>query len=404
MDDQVNPPYPGIYIEETSLASRVIESVPTSITAFLGRALTGPSIADGNAPVAISSFQDYEQIFGSLSVDRPMSYAVRDFFLNGGGQAVIVRLVEKNGSDPSDDSKLSAETYIDDGVAALEKVDLFNILCVPPDSFDPQAPERDVDNSVYLALAVYCAKRRAMLILDSPTVWTEYAGKNSFENIQPSFFGIEGETQRNAAVYFPRVIEADLMRNNSPTVMPACGMVAGNYAGNDSARGVWKAPAGMNAGLSGILGLEINLTDAQNNLLNSLGINCLRSFPITGPLVWGARTLRGADVLQDDYKYISIRRLGLFLEESIDRGTRWAEFEPNDESLWSIIRDSVSTFLADLQKQGAFYSYFVRCDNSTMTQDDIERGILNIMVGFAPLEPAEFIVFQITQCAAQPKI
>ena len=401
MDDQINP-HSDIYTEEKSPPSRVIEGVPTAITAFLGRALTGPSIADGSAPVAISSFQDYEQIFGGLSAESPMSYAVRDFFLNGGSQAVIVRLVEKNGSDTNTDSKLSAETFIDDGIAALDRVDLFNLLCIPPDSFDPQAPERDLDNSVCLALAVYCVKRRAMLILDSPTIWTEYARKNSFERIEPTYFSIEGETQRNVAVYFPRVIEADLLRKSSPTVMPACGIVAGNYARNDAARGVWKAPAGMDAGISGILSLELNLTDAQNNLLNSLGINCLRSFPITGPLVWGARTLRGADTLQDDYKYISIRRLGLFLEESIDRGTRWAEFEPNDESLWSIIRASVSTFLVDLQKQGAFYSYFVRCDNTTTTPGDIEQGIVNIMVGFAPLEPAEFIVLQITQRAAQP--
>lgn len=404
MNDQVNPPDPGIYIEETSLASRVITSVSTSITAFLGRALTGPSGTDEDAPVAISSFADYEQIFGGLSAESPMSYAVRDFFLNGGKQAVIVRLVEQNASRPINDSKLSAETYIDAGIAALDKVDLFNILCIPPDSFDPQALARDMDVSVYLALAVYCVKRRAMLILDSPTIWTEYARKDSFESIQPTYFGIEGETQRNAAVYFPRVIEADPLQKNSPTVMPACGIVAGNYASNDARRGVWKAPAGMDAGISGIVGLELNLTDAQNNLLNSLGINCLRSFPITGPLVWGARTLRGADELQDDYKYVSIRRLGLFLEESIDRGTRWAAFEPNDESLWSVVRTSVSTFLADLQKQGAFYSYFVRCDNTTMTQDDIERGILNIMVGFAPLEPAEFVVIQIGQRAGQAGI
>jgi phage tail sheath protein FI len=157
----------------------------------------------------------------------------------------------------------------------------------------------------------------------------------------------------------------------------------------------------MDAGISGIIGLELYLTDTQNNLLNSRGINCLRSFPITGPLVWGARTLRGADGLEDDYKYISIRRLGLFLEESIDRGTRWTVFEPNDESLWSVVRTSVSTFLADLQKQGAFYSYFVRCDNTTTTPDDIERGILNIKVGFAPLQPAEFVVLQIAQRALQ---
>ena len=402
------PTYPGSYIEEDLTDQRTITGVPTSITAFLGRTVTGPAGTGESATVIIKSFAEYEQVFGELSLDSPVSYAVRDFFLNGGTSAVIVRLIEASASTTSTSesggARLSAKTYIDDGIAALDKVDLFNLLCIPPDSFDSQASEgdRDTDNEVYQALAVYCVKRRAMLILDSPVRWTESARRGAFSEIQPTDFGIEGETGRNAAAYFPRVIEADSLNQNRPTVMPACGAIAGVFARTDT-KGVWKAPAGTDAGISGILQLEIALTDAQNGILNPLGINCLRSFPTIGPVIWGARTLRGADVFSDDYKYVNVRRLALFIEESIDRGTQWAVFEPNDETLWGQIRLSVGNFMYNLFRQGAFpgitpdEAYFVRCDDSTITPEDIERGRINLLVGFAPLKPAEYVLIQIQQ-------
>jgi phage tail sheath protein FI len=402
------PPYPGVYIEENPASQRTITGVSTSITAFIGRTATGPSGTDEGGTI-IKSFAEYEQMFGELSLNSSASYAVRDFFLNGGTSAVIVRLVEPSASTtpPSEagEARLSAKTYIDDGIAALDKVDLFNLLCIPPDSFDPQASEsdRDTDNEVYQALAVYCVKRRAMLILDSPVRWTESARRGAFSEIQPTDFGIEGEAGRNAAVYFPRVVEADSLNRSRPMVMPACGVIAGVFARTDNSKGVWKAPAGIDAGISGILQLEIALTDAQNGILNPIGINCLRSFPTIGHVIWGARTLRGADVFNDDYKYVPVRRLALFIEESIDRGTKWAVFEPNDETLWALIRQSVADFMYNLFRQGAFQgmtpddAYFVKCDNSTTTPEDIEQGLLNILVGFAPLKPAEYVMIQIQQ-------
>jgi len=408
-----HPTYPGIYIEEIPAGQRTITGVPTSITAFMGRTVTGPLGTDEGETAIIKNFAEYEQIFGGLSLDSPVSYAVRDFFLNGGTSAVIVRLVEPSTSTTSaseaSGTRLSAKTYIDDGIAALDRVDLFNLLCIPPDSFDPQASEgdRDTDNEVYQALAVYCVKRRAMLILDSPVRWTESARRGAFSEIQPTDFGIEGETGRNAAVYFPRLIEADSLNQNRPTVMPACGAIAGVFARTDDSRGVWKAPAGMDAGISGILQLEINLIEEQTGILNPLGINCLRSLPTIGTVIWGARTLRGADVFSDDYKYVPVRRLALFIEESIDRGTKWAVFEPNDETLWEQIRRSVADFMQNLFRQGAFQgitpdeAYFVRCDDSTITPDDIEQGRINITVGFAPLKPAEYVLIQIQQMGLQ---
>jgi phage tail sheath protein FI len=166
-------------------------------------------------------------------------------------------------------------------------------------------------------------------------------------------------------------------------------------------RGVWKAPAGITAGIGGIDGLELDINDAQNGQLNPVGINCLRNFPVVGPVVWGARTLRGADVLSDDYKYIPVRRLTLYIEESLYRGTKFAVFEPNDEALWSQLRLSIGAFMDGLYRQGAFYGYTVACDRTTTTQADIDRGVVNVVVGFAPEKPAEFIVLQIQQQAGQ---
>jgi hypothetical protein len=148
------------------------------------------------------------------------------------------------------------------------------------------------------------------------------------------------------------------------------------------------------------------LTDGENGNLNPYGVNCLRTFPTIGSVVWGARTLRGADVLADEYKYVPVRRLALFLEETLFRNTQWVVFEPNDEPLWAQIRASIGAFMQDLFRQGAFQgssprdAYFVRCDGETTTQYDRDRGIVNVVVGFAPLKPAEFVVVSIQQMTA----
>jgi len=178
-------------------------------------------------------------------------------------------------------------------------------------------------------------------------------------------------------------------------------------ARTDAERGVWKAPAGVEASLNAIDDLQVNLTNAENGMLNTLGVNCLRFFPIIGPVVWGARTLRGADQLADEYKYVPVRRLALYIEESLYRGLQWVVFEPNDEPLWGQIRLNVGAFMQNLFRQGAFQgtsprdAYFVKCDKETTTQNDIDRGIVNIVVGFAPLKPAEFVIVQIQQMAGQ---
>jgi len=538
----IAPTYPGVYIEEIPSGVRTITGVATSITAFIGRAERGPV----NEPTTITSFGDYERTFGGLSLLSTMSYAVRDFYLNGGSQAIIVRCI-RNGStarirlpveassppassppgatlsldafsagawgrnlvatvdyktaDPtvpvtsppaapnpvlfnlivreqvagtvkqeekfmlvsmdstsprflprvleqssllvrvpknnsgafifpvtassrglrplvtgspvtatggSDGDDLTA-TEINgsandkSGIFALEKADLFNLLCIPP-------PTRvgDTPATAYQTALQYCADRRAMLIVDSPAAWgarAETAAASAISGL--GTLNLNGTIARNAALYFPRVVQADPLREQQQDTFVPCGIIAGVMARTDSQRGVWKAPAGLDAGLNGIQGLQVNVTDDENGQLNPLGINCLRSFPVSGRVVWGARTLRGADQLADEYKYVPVRRTALFIEESLYRGTQWVVFEPNDEPLWAQIRLNVGAFMQNLFRQGAFQgktpreAYFVKCDKETTTQNDINLGIVNILVGFAPLKPAEFVIIKIQQIAGQ---
>jgi len=177
------------------------------------------------------------------------------------------------------------------------------------------------------------------------------------------------------------------------------------FARTDAQRGVWKAPAGTDAALNGVAGLQVPLTDAENGLLNPLGINCLRTLPVFGNVVWGARTLDGDSRRGSEWKYVPVRRMALFLEETLYRNTQWVVFEPNDEPLWAQIRLNIGAFLQGLFRQGAFQgtsprdAYFVKCDKETTTPDDVNLGRVNVLVGFAPLRPAEFVVLQIQQIA-----
>jgi phage tail sheath protein FI len=183
--------------------------------------------------------------------------------------------------------------------------------------------------------------------------------------------------------------------------------VAGLYARTDATRGVWKAPAGTDASLTGVSGVVVLLNDRENGVLNPHAVNCIRNFNVYGTVIWGARTLRGNDEIGSEWKYIPVRRTALFIEESLYRALKWVVFEPNDEPLWAQIRLNVGAFMHDLFRQGAFQgktpqdAYFVKCDKETTTQSDINRGIVNIVVGFAPLKPAEFVIIKIQQMAGQ---
>ena len=285
------------------------------------------------------------------------------------------------------------------GIYALAKANLFTLLCIP------QSGLADADYlSIVTAAALYCEQRRAMLILDAPAAWiSKDKAKADISDAATNL----GTNSANAAVFFPRINRRNPFQSNEVKAYPACGAIAGLFARTDAQRGIWKAPAGIAAGLVGTLGPSVSLTDADNGELNPLGCNCIRSLPSHGTVVWGSRTLQGNDQISSQWKYIPVRRMALFLEESLYRGTQWAVFEPNDEPLWSQIRLNIGSFMQDLFRQGAFQgsspkeAYFVKCDHETTTQSDIDLGILNIVVGFAPLKPAEFVILKFQQITGQ---
>lgn len=307
--------------------------------------------------------------------------------------------------DPAGDGGGVATGIIGDpnaktGIYALLDVDLFNLLCLPVTANMPDTNAAAVASSA----EALCTTRRAFYLFDIPQ---QAASRDKVDTVQTWLSQNATLRSKNAALYFPRIDIPDPLNGFRLRASPPSGTIAGLYARIDGTRGVWKAPAGTEATLTNVQKLEYKLTDPENGVLNPIAINCLRNFPIYGPVCWGARTLNGADQMADEYKYIPVRRLALFLEESLYRGTQWVVFEPNDEPLWAQIRLNVGAFMHNLFRQGAFQgqtpsdAYFVKCDKESTTQNDINLGIVNIIVGFAPLKPAEFVVIQIQQMAGQ---
>lgn len=283
------------------------------------------------------------------------------------------------------------------GLQALRDVDDVNLLALP----ELSAYENTDDMVTVLSAAErLCQERRIFLLVDSPSTWVSVdsarAGIGAFESVRGN----------HSALYFPHLQLTDPLTGRLRSFPPS-GAVAGVIARTDSERGVWKAPAGTAARLAGVSSLTVKLTDRENGLLNPLGINSLRTFPMVGPVVWGARTLEGADALDSEWKYVPVRRLALHVEESLLRGLQWVVFEPNNEQLWQQIRLNVSAYLHTLFQQGAFkgttprQAYFVKCDKDTTTDEDIDDGIVNVVVGIAPVKPAEFVIVKIQQMAGQ---
>jgi uncharacterized protein len=273
------------------------------------------------------------------------------------------------------------------GVYMLSNVNLFNLLCVPG----------EITTTTLSTLEQYCETQRSFLIADSDPGITDYTKLAAGS-------GLNGT---NSAFYFPWLQAPDPLAQNVTRNYPPCGFVAGVYASTDANRGVWKAPAGTETALVGVSGVAVPLNDGQNGVLNPVAVNCIRNFSAFGTVVWGARTTQGNDEAGSQWKYVPIRRLALFLETSLYQGTQWVVFEPNDAPLWGQIRLNVGSFMQTLFRQGAFQgstpqqAYFVKCDSETTTSTDQDNGIVNILVGFAPLKPAEFVVIQIQQMAGQ---
>jgi phage tail sheath protein FI len=511
--------YPGVYIEEIPSGVRTITGVATSITAFAGWAPQGPTDRAG----LVLSWSDFVRMYGGLNGNSFLGYAVSQFFLNGGQQAYIIRLVNtgdktvannaatagltlapltinaqnpgawannyaiaiKNQTtgtrfqlqvvyiDPTTSTQTVVESYANvsaanpdpqgryvgdvvnntssyirispvtqppspaqpantpapgsltaaqtlsggvdgtilqpntagfegalipggtiggtGGINLLDFVDLFNLLVIPGETTP----------AILSELEQYCVDHRAFLIADCD----QNASLTTLQNGPDS--QLTGVTGTNAAFYFPWVTAPDPLSQNLPSDYPPSGFVAGIYARTDGTRGVWKAPAGTEATLTGATGVVVPMNDKQNGVLNPQAVNCIRNFSVYGTIIWGSRTLQGNDEVGSEWKYIPVRRTALFIEESLFRALKWVVFEPNDDPLWAEIRLNVGAFMQNLFRQGAFQgktpaeAYFVKCDSETTTQNDINLGIVNIVVGFAPLKPAEFVVIQIQQMAGQ---
>jgi len=291
-----------------------------------------------------------------------------------------------DGADVAADSIVSPAAG--QGMLALDLLSYprFNLLCLPG------VTTANVD-AVSTALA-YCAAQNAFLLVDPDPSVTQ--------NLAVAAAGLYAAEGAHGALYWPRLLTPD----STPAGLPPCGAVAGVMARTDGQRGIWKAPAGLAAGVAGATGVAYPTSDSASGALNPFGINVLRSFPGAGLVVWGARTLAGADIVGSDYKYVPIRRLTDYIEASLYLGTQFAVFEPNDPVLWGQLRLAVGGFLRGLFRQGAFQqseshaesdSFFVICDSTVNPQTEIDAGRVNIVVGFAPLKPAEFVVLTITQ-------
>ncbi len=289
-----------------------------------------------------------------------------------------------------------ASDYDNAYLIAESDINIFNLMVLPPST-----PAAVATADLYGAASVFCQQQRAFLIMDPPDDWN---------SVQTATSGVNdlrvGLVADHSALYYPRVTINDAGRRIN--IGPA-GAMAGLYARIDGTRGVWKAPAGTEATLRGVVALEQLFSDRQNGALNPRAINTLRVFP-NGIVSWGSRTLDGDDDFGSEYKYVPVRRLALYIEESLYRGLKWVVFEPNDEPLWAQIRLNVGTFMHDLFRKGAFQgqkpgdAYFVKCDSETTTQSDINLGIVNIWVGFAPLKPAEFVLLYLQQMAGQLQV
>jgi phage tail sheath protein FI len=337
---------------------------------------------------------------GVVAFDSGLILNTRQFTLGAGGSSAFsIGTDGINGIEPDADAYKGSESE-QTGFHALDPVDLFNLMILPGDE---EVTETTMA-SLWGPASVYCQRRRAFLLVDPPSNWTDASIRPKVVQDTSLINTLRATlVTENSAVFYPRLKIND--EGVSRLIAPA-GAIAGLMARTDSNRGVWKAAAGLEAGLRSILGLELTLTDAENGVLNKKGANCIRVFP-SGITNWGARTLAGDDDLGSEWKYIPIRRFALFLEESLFRGTRWAVFEPNDEPLWANLRLNINAFMFSLFRQGAFQgtspqeAYYVKCDKETTTQDDRNKGIVNIEVGFAPLKPAEFIVIKIQQMAGK---
>jgi phage tail sheath protein FI len=365
--------YPGVYVEETCFKAHSIEGVPTSTAAFIGpTCLTPPAPDPTIKPEPLRSFLEFEQQYGGLddlqTAQGPrcnyIAHAARVFFDNGGQRLYIGQVAPD----------ATAEEYAA-ALQALPESAGISVIAAPGCSALPAAAE------MQRALVEHVSRPECwrFAVLDAPPATT-------IDDVLAARSGIDSSY---AAMYYPWVTTA------SSVQLPPSGFVCGILARVDTARGVWKAPA--NETVIGAVDLQAAIDTTGQERLSAQGINCIRSFPSRGILLWGARTTSS----DPQWKYVNVRRYFIYLEQSIHEGLQWVVSEPNGEPLWAAVRQTLTNFLLNNWRSGALMgakpeeAFFVRCDASSMTQNDIDNGRLIVEIGVAPVRPAEFVIIRI---------
>lgn len=377
---------PGIYIEEVDRGSKPIEAVGTNTVAFLGECNVGPT----NEPVLCTNWSQFTKHFGDFSNSDYLAHAVYGFFNNGGGRCFVLNVGKwEDGMTDARGNALAnrAALYVGNdfgpgtrtGLHSLEEIDEINIL-VAPGQTDPVIQD---------AVLTHCEKMRyRFAILDAPEV-IEEGGVDKLPKPRDSKYG---------AYYFPWIEVYDPHKGN--IYQPPSGYVAGVYSRVDEERGVHKAPA--NEVIRGALGLRYDITKGEQDILNPKGINCIRAMKNRGIRIWGARTISS----DPSWRYINVRRLFNMVEQSIEMGTQWVVFEPNDQKLWKRVTRTITAFLMRIWRTGALMgqtpqeAFFVKCDSETNPPEVIDAGQLICEIGMCPVKPAEFVIFRIGQMEA----
>ena len=375
---------PGVYVEEVDRGTKPLEMVGTSTVGFIGEVNIGPV----NEPIFCTNWSQFTKHFGDFQNSEYVAHSVYGFFNNGGGRCFILNVGSMD--DAKDDggkgkkpaSKAALYIGTDNGpgtrtgLKAFEDVDEINVLCAPGQT----------DPAIQDAVLSHCENMRyRFAILDSPET-IEKGGVDKLPKPRDSKYG---------GYYFPWIEVYDPIKGN--IYQPPSGYMAGIYARSDGERGVHKAPA--NELVRGALGLKYNITKGEQDILNPKGINCIREFPNRGIRVWGARTISS----DASWRYVNVRRLFNMVEQSIELGTQWVVFEPNDHRLWKRITRDISAFLLRLWRQGALFgqtpeeAFYVKCDEETNPPEVIDAGQLIVEIGMCPVKPAEFVIFRIGQ-------
>ncbi|QIB47734.1 phage tail sheath family protein [Streptomyces aureoverticillatus] len=389
MPDRSIPLAPGVYVKDAPSGIRTISGAGTSTAAFLGYA--GP-LPHALQPVLVRSWSEFSMVntaskaASALAGEGHLADAVRGYFSNGGISCYVLPL------DPALPplEALAGDAEAGSGLAGLEKLSDVSIVAVP----DLWSMAEKADAAALMnAVVEHCAlMRNRVAVLDAPP---GIAPDDLVDHLPT----LDGDASF-AALYYPWIKVSGLA--GAERTVPPCGHIAGAWARTDAERGVHKAPANMP--LTDTTGLAHAATDEQQAHLNDRGVNCLRTFPSRGVLIWGARTLAGPS--DHDYRYLNVRRLVCFLEESIKQSTTWAVFEPNDESLRATLRQAVTAFLTDHWREGALAgttpddAFRVICDQTNNPQEIIDQGKVNCDIHIAPARPAEFIHFTVQQAAA----